>query len=133
MFPRTERARITWIRYQGTEMLFLDFSDAQVEVSLDLIGGFMNALADREDGSVLLLTNVTDAHYDPAISAKWKTARLAREPKIKASAVFGLSGLVGMAIRGFMEAALLMGRPLQGDQLRIFKTEIEAKDWLSKK
>jgi len=109
MFPRTERARITWIRYQGTEMLFLDFSDAQVEVSLDLIGGFMNALADREDGSVLLLTNVTDAHYDPAISAKWKT------------------------IRGFMEAALLMGRPLQGDQLRIFKTEIEAKDWLSKK
>lgn len=132
MTQQTDRARCAWIKHEGKEILFLDFSHASVETSLDLVNEFLRAMEGRAEKSVLLLTDVTGAEYDPAIAAKWKNARLAKSAEIKASALYGLSGLVGMAIRGFVEALALMGRP-DGDQLKVFKTGNEAKDWLAQK
>lgn len=131
MLLQTEIARLSWARHHGAEFLYLDFSHASVESSLALIDEFVRALQDREDRSVLLLTNVSEAGYDSAIALKWKSARLAQSAKIRASAVFGLSGLVGMAVRGFMEAAEMLGLHWT-DQLKVFKAEEEAKEWLCK-
>lgn len=131
MSQETDRARLQWLRHQGKDILFIDFSHASVETSLDLIGEFFKALNGRAEKSVLLLTDVTGAGYDPAIAAKWKTARIARSSIIRSSAIYGLSGLVGMAIRGFMEALTLMGL-LQESPLKVFKDAAEAKDWLVK-
>lgn len=131
MSQDTDRARLAWIKHQGQELLYLDFSHASVETSLDLVNEFLKAMEGRGDKSVLLLTDVTGASYDPAVSAKWKTARLSKSAQIRASALYGLSGLVGMAIRGFVEALQMMGLG-DDNHLKIFTDAKEAKDWLSK-
>jgi hypothetical protein len=131
MAPITDRARIAWIKHQNQELLMMDFSHASVETSLDLVGEFLKATEGRPEKSVLLLTDVTGAAYDAGIAAQWKAARMSRSAMIRASALYGLSGLVGMAIRGFVEAMKLMNLSNE-NELKVFTTAADAKEWLSK-
>jgi hypothetical protein len=124
------QTRLHWIQLQGKQVLHLDFSKAQPEESLALIGAFHQTMLGREPDSTLLLTDVTDSSYEASIARQWKAARLEHSPAIRASAIFGLKGLVGAAVRGFIDAARLIGLPFIDQRLRIFATEAEARDWL---
>jgi hypothetical protein len=122
--------RVRWIQINHRDVLFLDFSHAVPEESLALIDAFRLAMDGREPRSVLLLTDVTAAVYEPAIATRWKAARVTYAPMIRASAIFGLSGLVGMAVRGVIDAARLLGVPVGDNHLRIFEVESDATAWL---
>jgi hypothetical protein len=124
------QTRLRWIQVQGKEVLLLDFSRATPEESLDLIAGFHKTMLGRASDSVLLLTDVTEAVYEASIARQWKAARLEHSPAIRASAIFGLRGLVGAAVRGFIDAARLLGLPFVDQRLRVFGAEAEACDWL---
>jgi len=130
MTPTETSSRLQWLRLQGKEVLFLDFRSAPVEESLALMAGFDQLMQGAEPESILLLTDVTDAEFDPGIASKWRTVRLAHSDKIKASAVYGLQGLVGMAIRGFYDMLVLLGNA-KARQFRIFKDGQEARAWLA--
>jgi hypothetical protein len=54
------------------------------------------------------------------------------DAQIKSSAVHGLSGLVGVAVRSFVEMTILLNLPRAGKKLRIFKTREQALAWLLK-
>jgi hypothetical protein len=124
------QTRLRWIQINHQEVLFLDFSQCEPAESLLLIDSFRQAMQDRPPGSVMMLTDLTKAIYDPSIATHWKAARVEHAAKIRASALYGLSGLVGMAVRGMIDTARLMGLPMGDKQLRIFKTEAEAAAWL---
>ena len=123
------QTRLRWIKLNGKDALLVDFSQAKPAESLELIETFRQAMQGRAPGSVLLLTDVTQAEYEGSISTRWKAARSEFSPFIRASAIWGLSGLVGMAVRGMIDAMRLLG--LTTDKhLRIFSTEAEAHEWL---
>jgi hypothetical protein len=123
--------RVRWVSLEGKEVLLLDFSRAVPQESLRLIDEFREVMKGRAENSVLLLTDVTDAGYDSSISAQWKAMRHEVDHQIRASAIFGLSGLVGMGVRGFIEASRLMGWGYE--KIRVCKDEAEAKQWLASK
>ena len=122
--------RLKWLKIQGKEILLLDFSHAAPQESLDLMKDFRQLMESQGPASVLMLTNVTGAGYDSAVSTKWKSLRPEIDSKLRASAIYGLSGLVGIAVQSVVEAARLIGWPLGKDILRVFKTADEATAWL---
>lgn len=122
--------RIRWIQLGEKKVLFLNFAQLKVEASLALMDSFVDEIKGRPKGSVLLLHDVTEAEYDPSVARKWKELRLAYDDAIKASAIYGLSGLVGVAVRGFTEARRLLGL-VTGNDIRIFSDGQVARDWLA--
>jgi hypothetical protein len=132
MPTEAKRKRIYWFNHQGIPLLMIDFSQATPEESLALIDDFVVAMEGQAENSVRMLTDVTDAGYEPSISGKWKAVRVKYDPLIKFSGVFGLSGLVGVAVRSFVDMAVLLNLPRAGKKLRIFKTREQALAWLVK-
>lgn len=130
MPPALLVTRLRWIKIADQDVLFLDFCQAKVEESLALVETFRQTLAGRSPQSVLLLTDVTGAAYDASIAMRWKSARAEHSQVIRASAVYGLSGLVGMAVRGMVDMARLLGFPMVDKYLRIFENEADAVVWL---
>jgi hypothetical protein len=124
--------RIYWLNHLGVTILVLDFSRATPAESLALIDDFIPVIKDQPAGSVLMLTDLTDASYEPSISNKWKAVRLQHDAQIRSSAIFGISGLVGVAVRSFVELMELLNIPRAGRKLRIFKTKEQALAWLVK-
>ena len=113
-------------------MLVMDFSHASPSESLALIDDFVPAIKGHPPHSVRMLTDVSGASYEPSISNKWKAVRLQHDAIFQASAIYGLSGLVGVAVRSFMELRDLLNLSKSGAKLRIFKTREQALAWLIK-
>ena len=110
----------------------LDFSHATVAESLALMDNYAAALKDQPPHSVRMLSDVTEAQYEPSVANKWKAIRIQHDPIIKASAIYGLSGLVGVAIRAFLELLDMLGMNRTQKKLRIFKNRESALAWLVK-
>jgi len=110
----------------------MDFSRATPAESLALIDDFVAVIRDQAPGSVRMLTDVTEASYEPSISNKWKAARLQQDAYFHASAVFGLSGLVGVAVRSLVDLMALLNLVKSSRKVRIFKTKDQALAWLVK-
>jgi hypothetical protein len=128
----TPQQRIFWTQHQGAPYLMLDFSHATVAESLALMDHFSAALKDQAPLSVRMLTDVTEAQYEPSVANKWKAIRIQHDPTIKASAIYGLNGLVGVGIRAFLELLDMLGLNRGQKKLRIFKTRESALAWLMK-
>ncbi len=127
-----KKQRIFWTQYQGVDYLMMDFSHASVAESLALMDDYAKALRDKPALSVRMLTDVTEAQYEPSVANKWKAIRIQHDPVIKASAIYGLSGLVGVAIRAFIELLDMLSLNRGHKKLRIFKTRELALAWLIK-
>jgi hypothetical protein len=131
MSTQIERKRVDWLDLNGTRVLFMDFAGASVAESLTSIRDFLEVMQRQAPQSVLLLSDVTDAAYDASISRQWKEARLRYDDVIRASAIYGLKGLVGVAVRGFIDARRLLGLSAANGP-RIFSSAAEAREWLVK-
>lgn len=107
----------------------MDFAGAPVQESLDMIAVFTHFMQGRPPQSVLLLTDVTGAEYDPSVARQWKEARVRCDAAVRASAVYGLKGLVGVAVKGFIEARRILGLSAANEP-KVFSSPAEARDWL---
>jgi len=125
--PHSVINRVRWIDHNKRRILLLDFSHAKVEESLALINDFCKVVDAEPDDSVYLLTDVTGADYDSSVAQQWKAARFVRTHKIRRSAVFGLSGLIEIAIRAFHQALALFGKK---SDLKICGNLEESLRWL---
>lgn len=123
--------RIQWIELNAKPVFFVDLSKASVGEALAIIKDFEVQLQGRAPASVLLLGNVTDLEYDSSAARQWKEAFLRHDVVIRASAVYGASGLVGATVRGFAEARRLLGLS-SASSPRIFADAEAAKAWLGK-
>jgi hypothetical protein len=132
MPTEAKHKRIYWFNHLGVSVLMMDFSRATPQESLDLMDDFAVAMEGQAENSVRMLTDLTEASYEPSISGKWKAVRVKYDHQIKSSGVYGLSGLVGVAVRSFVDMAILMNLPRAGKKLRIFKTREQALAWLVK-
>jgi hypothetical protein len=124
-------ARLRWIEESGQELLFLDLHDMPANEGLRVLDGIPKFLEGRAPGSVLVLADVTNSGYDPAIATRWKAAHLANAPYVRASAVYGLGGIIGVTLRAFVHvlAVMKLSRP---NELMLFATRDEALAWLQK-
>jgi hypothetical protein len=124
------KTRVQWIDLKGKEVLFMDFAGASIQESLDMIAIYDKALQGRAEASVLMLTDLTNAEYDPSIARQWKEARNRHDAAIRASAMYGIKGLVALGVRGFIEARLLLGFSRKNEP-RIFTRGDQAREWLA--
>jgi hypothetical protein len=122
--------RLRWIQDGGKEIFFLDFKQATVAESLAMLDDLKKNLDGRPAHSVLALADVTGASYDPSVSTRWKATRMAFAPIVRATAIYGMSGMVALALRGAAEVQRLMGLARTGDEQRYFKSRAEALAWL---
>jgi|GEM_PF-2057908 len=126
----TSATRVRWIQDGEKEILFVDLSNVLPDESLAALAECEQILKGRAEGSVLVLIDVTNAVYNPSISARWKAARISLAPIIRGSAVYGFSGMVGVALRGFADGLRLLGLNRIGEEFRFFKSRTEALAWL---
>jgi hypothetical protein len=77
-----------------------------------------------------MLSDLTNAEYDPSIARQWKEARLRHDDVIRASAMYGLSGLIGMAVWGFIEGRQLLGFSRKNEP-HVFTRGDQARAWLA--
>lgn len=122
--------RVRWIELNGKKVLFMEFAGATVAQSLAMIREYDESMRNMPPQSVLLLTDVTGAAYDPSIARQWKEARNRHDAAIRKSAIWGLQGLVGLAIRGFIETRRFLGFG-EANAPRIFADGDEARAWLA--
>lgn len=126
----TTITRLRWIQDEGKEIFFLDFKQATVAESLAMLDDLKKNLHGRPAHSVLVLADVTSASYNPSVSTRWKGTRTAFAPIVRATAVYGMSGMVALSLRGAAEVQRLMGLARTGDEQKYFKTRAEALTWL---
>jgi len=85
-------AGVEFIRHQGAEILYIDFSYTQSkEDVVRVIEESKQLIADRTPMSVLTLTNITQAYFDRDISQELKGLAAHNKPFVKAGAVIGLT------------------------------------------
>jgi hypothetical protein len=74
--------------------------------------------------SIRLLTVVTDAHFNRALTDRLKSLSDRISPHIHASAAVGVTGLKEIVARGLMMAT--------GRKIQLFETPDQALDWLAR-
>ena len=125
-----DRPRIQKIQVQGVPIVTLDFSGATPAQTLAMLDEYPGVFTDKTPGSVRLLTDVTGLTYDSAVSNKWKSARVEYDPYVRATAIYGVTGLVGVAVRSFTEVALWLGLPNAQKKIQVFDSREKALAWL---
>src|SRR5580658_407014 len=115
--------RLRWIQDGGKEIFFLDFKHATVAESLAMLDDLKQNLQGRPPQSVLALADVTGASYDPSVSTRWKATRMAFAPTVRATAIYGMSGMVALSLRAAAQVQRLMGLTRNWDEQKYFKTQ----------
>jgi hypothetical protein len=114
--------RIQVIDYKGKEIIYLDFSDCNVNEVFEIIEIAKKIIRVQPLNSVLTLTNVSGTKYNREIIQAMKEFANGNKPFVKAGAVIGIDGLkrvVYDAITRFSER-----------NLPAFDDNKKAKDWL---
>ena len=88
-----ETARVKFIKHNAKEILFLDFSNSMPHEILQTIDDAKRMISARPEGSILTLTDVTNARFNDAVSDGLKQFTAHNRPYVKAGAVVGVTGL----------------------------------------
>ena len=87
-----ERTRFT--DFRGTPILVADFAAVRVPAdAVSIIREARDVIGRQAPRSVRLLTDVTDAHYDPSVVQALKEFAAHNTPFLIASAIVGVTGL----------------------------------------
>jgi hypothetical protein len=114
--------RVTFINQGPYRILHLDLSKAKVDDVLMAIDHAKPIIASHKSGSLLILTDVSDARFNTEVGNRLKEFTAHNKPYVRASAVIGVSGLKKVifdAINRF-----------SGRNLRAFDNKHEAISWL---
>ena len=116
--------RIQFITHQGKRILFVNCSHCSAD-EMEKIARFVPTYVTAEPkGSVLLLADLTGAHFDRKAVEQMKQGAVYDRPYLKKSAWFGADSLPHV----FYEHL----KNFSQRELPLFKTKEEALDWLVK-
>lgn len=111
------------ITYKGKKIIYLNFSDLKKKpniIQLESDGG--KIIQQQDINSALVLTNMKNMFFDYEIRNHFIEVAKANHPHVKASAVFGLYGLISLMYGNFIEKS--------GRNIKLFKSKKEALDYL---
>jgi hypothetical protein len=115
--------RVEFFVYQGKRILLIDFSELKAVDVLPVIEEAKQVMAQQAPGSVYTLTDFTQTGYNPEVTMAMKDYALHNRPYVKASAVVGTTGLMGV-IKTSVEKTSMR-------DLVDFATREEALEWLA--
>ena len=115
--------RVAFIKHNGKEILFLDFSNCKPEDVLPVIDEAKKAIRTRPENSVLTLTNVTNTRFDERVSEQMKQFTTHNKPYVRAAALVGVEGIKKI----ILQAVMLFSKR----KFHTFETIESAKNWLS--
>ena len=117
--------RIKFITHKGKQILHIDFSNCNSQEMLGYMQEAHRVISGQPKNSVLTLTDVTNAHYNRAVSAALKEYTNANKPFVKAAAVVGVTGMKEV----ILNAIILFTRR----SFSLFDNIEKAKEWLATK
>jgi len=115
--------RVRWIEHKGKRILYEDFSRVQDPEDIYEVTDTSTALICKQpEVSVLLLTDVTGARYNPSIVNRLKENTKLTTPYMKAYVIVGVKGLALVVLRNVMI--------FTGLDVKLCDTLEEGKEWL---
>lgn len=116
--------RVRYIKHKDRDIISVDLSDSRNEEENIAILQKARELIDiQAPKSVLLLTNVTNAHYGSKGVEAMKAYAKANTPFVKASAVVGVTGIKRIIYQAIVK--------MTGRHIAVFDTTEQALDWLA--
>lgn len=114
---------VKFITHKEKQILYLDVSESEsVEDSMSRFDDARDIIIMQPEKSVLLLTNVKNAHYNRNATNHLKEFSSSVTPYIKASAAVGVGGIKRIVLQSLMR--------ISGRDIKMFDDIEEAKDWL---
>ena len=115
--------RVRWIQYKGKRILYEDFSGLQDAEDIYEVTDTSTALICKEpESSVLLITDVTDAHCNPYVVNRLKENTKLTTPYMKAYVIVGVKGLALVVLQSV--------KVFTGLDVKTCDTIEEGKEWL---
>jgi hypothetical protein len=115
--------RLKFVEYKGKKILVEDFSNINDEEEfIALLNQAEQIIHSQPPKSVLAVVDLKNARFSPRISEISKEATESNTPYIRASAMVGVSGLMGIMVRAISRFARR--------DLVSFNTREEAMEWL---
>ena len=115
--------RVSWFEHKGKRIILEDMSGLREPTDIYAISDTSTALICKQtEASVLLITNVTGARYNPSIINRLKENTKLTNPYMKAYAVVGIGGLQRVVLQSVVQ--------FTGQDIKICGSIEEAKDWL---
>ncbi|NLF49531.1 MAG: hypothetical protein GX577_00195 [Leptolinea sp.] len=111
------------VEHNGIDLTVVDISHCEPADSVRLLKQAIPLVKQQPKSSVLLLTNVENTVYNKDVFPYIKDYVVSNIPFIKGSAVVGIDGMK-KAIFNTLRFVTL-------HEIKQFKTEIEARDWLA--
>ena len=115
--------RVRFITHKDRKILYIDFSGCNPEELMTHMREAQRIISSQPEGSVLTLTDVTDARYNRQVSAALKEYTNSNKPFVKAAAVVGVTGMKEV----ILNAIILFTRR----NFSLFDRIDEAKEWLT--
>lgn len=85
--------RVVFVEHKGKQILLIDFSHCQPAEILEVMAQAGRIVSTQPKGSVLTLTDGTDAHYNSQVTEAMRQYVKDNQPYVRAAAVVGMSGL----------------------------------------
>ena len=114
--------RLHFIKHKGHAIYVLDFSHCEVKEQLLLLEMVQASIARHAPGSLLVLADLTGAHFDKQVATKIKEVLVRDKPFVKKSAWVGTESLPHVYYENF--------KSFSQRDLPAFKTREEAMDFL---
>lgn len=118
-------SKVTFIEHKGKEILFIDFSNSELDEVLKIIEESKVVIKSKPQNSLLTLTDVSNTSFNENITEAFKEYTIHNKPYVKAGAVVGVTGLRKII---YMAVAKFSGR-----NLALLDDIEQAKEWLVNK
>jgi hypothetical protein len=118
------KKRIQMVQHKGVSILYQNFSGLTPGEELTTtLEEARSIVQSQPKGSVLILVDVTGAHYDIESLNRMKDVSASNEPFVKATAIVGIQGLLEIGLTGLSR--------FTGRSFNTFPTKEKALDWLA--
>ena len=120
----TEKERWIWVDYKGKKVLFNDYTGLTTSDIVFLVMENKRRYDKDTKSDLLLLVDVTDCPFDHTVISAMEDIAKAIKPRIKKSAVLGVTGLKAIVLKTINRVSDLKIVP--------FNSREEALEWLIK-
>jgi len=114
--------RVKFIKHEGRDILYLNFVDCNTNDVLRTINEAKSVIGAQPEGSLLTLTDVTNARFNEDVTNRMKEFTAHNKHFVKAAAIIGVTGIKKI----IFEAVMMFSKR----KIHIFNNISEAKDWL---
>jgi hypothetical protein len=114
--------RVSFFTHKGKSIMFIDFRNCEPKDVLPLLNEIQATVSRHERKSLLIFTDMTDAHIDRTGAQRMKEVLVLDTPFVKRSAWTGIQSVPKVYVDNF--------KSFSHRELTFFPTREEALEWL---